>query len=186
MEDASPFRVLSDPADLAYARAQFRRIERPNAELPAPAYWDRESNAYVPHDYEAQENDFDCFCARASAEMTRLGVAYGARWIDDAWKAYWNGIYGICLKSATPENIVRKNVAIERIQSMLDREGPDEAWREQLMEAVDELDALERPFCAFDRTYFGRPVSRDTYIEEVRRRYSTSSARSNPRAELPT
>jgi hypothetical protein len=38
------------------------------------------------------------------------------------------------------------------------------------MQAVDELDALERPFCAFDREYFGRPVSRDTYIDGVRGR----------------
>lgn len=54
----------------------------------------------------------------------------------------------------------------------------DDAWKE--------LDALERPFCAFDRRYFGHPVSRDTYIDGVRRRYSTNAARISPRAELPT
>lgn len=32
-------------------------------------------------------------------------------------------------------------------------------------------EAIERPFCAFDREYFGRPVSRDAYAEDVRRRY---------------
>jgi len=47
----------------------------------------------------------------------------------------------------------------------------DGRWLTDLKESVDELDRLEREFCAFDRTYFGRPVSRDTYINAVRERF---------------
>ncbi|HKE35831.1 MAG TPA: DUF6058 family natural product biosynthesis protein [Candidatus Baltobacteraceae bacterium] len=186
MEGGSSFRILTDASDLDYARAQFRCVTRPSAELPAPAYWDRDAHAYVPHDYEVQENDYDRFVARAAAETARLGAAYDLQWIDGAWKSYWDGVYGICLKSATPENIVLKNVLIDRIESLLASAKESQRWRALLMQAVDELDGIERPFCAFDRKYFGRPVSRDTYVDEVRRRYSTSVARNSPRAELPT
>lgn len=186
MEGTSPFRILVDALDLEYARTEFRCIRRPNPELPGPAYWDRDGNAYVPADYEAQETDFERFVTRALAEISRSGASYDVQWIDDAWRAYWDGVYGICLRAATPENIVRKNVLIDRIESMLANHEQGERWRTSLLQAVDELDALERPFCAFDRRYFGRPVSRDTYIESVRRRYSTSVARNSPRAELPT
>lgn len=170
MEGASPFRILTDVHDLAYARSQFRIIRGADPELPAPAYWDRDGNAYVPHDYESQENGFERFFTRARVEISRLHASYGTQWIDDAWRSYWDGIYGICLKWATPENIVRKNVLIERIESMLERAESSDR-RSALLRAVDELDALERPFCAFDRKYFGRPVSRDTYVDAVRRRY---------------
>ena len=185
MDSASPFRILTDIDDLAYARAQFRCIRAANPELPAPAYWDRKGNAYVPHDYESQESDIERFFTRARAEISRLGASYDAQWIDDGWKGYWDGVYGICLKSATPEKIVRKNVLIDRIVSMLARNDAGDR-RTTLLRAVDELDALERPFCDFDRKYFGRPVSRDTYIDAVRRRYATNVARISPRAEFPT
>jgi hypothetical protein len=84
-----------------------------------------------------------------------------------------------------PENIVRKNVLIDRIESMLAGADNSVPQRIALLRTVDELDALERPFCDFDRKYFGRPVSRDTYIDAVRRRYVTKVARSSPRAEFP-
>jgi hypothetical protein len=186
MEQSSQFRVLDEPDDLAYARAQYRVVRRPNPELPAPAYWDRAGNAYVPYDYETQEADFERFCARANAEMRRRGVAYDGRWLNEAWTLYWDGMYGICLKRATPENIVAKNAAIDRIAALLEKVEERDGWHRALMAAVDELDAMERPFCGFDRRYFGRPVSRDTYVDAVRRRYSTSAARRSPRAELPT
>jgi len=174
MEGASPFRILTEPGDLAYARDQFRRTRTPDPELPAPAYWDRQGNAYVPNDYELQESDFERFSARAFAEIARWRAPYDTHWIDDAWKAYWNGLYGICLKRATPENIVRKNVLIARIESMTRRVAAGERAKASLLRAVDELDALERPFCSFDRKYFGRPVSRDTYIDAVRLAYSSA------------
>jgi uncharacterized protein DUF6058 len=186
MEGTSPFRILTDVRDIAYARSQFRSIRGADPALPAPAYWDRDANAYVPHDYEVQESDFERFFTRARTEISRLGAPYDSQWIDDAWKNYWDGIYGICLKSATPEHIVRKNVLIDRIESMLEDAETCDERRIVLLRAVDELDALERPFCDFDRRYFGRPVSRDVYIEAVRRRYVTKVARSSPRAELPT
>ena len=79
----------------------------------------------------------------AAAEIERLGAGFGDAWIDEAWDAYWDGVYGVCLREPTPENIVRKAWLIDRIDAF-----------------VAVLDELEMPFCDFDRAYFGRPVSR--------------------------
>jgi hypothetical protein len=89
---ARTLRILSDPGDLSYAREQFHRIAHPDPERPSPAYWDREGNAYVPHDYESQESDFERFCTRARAQMRALGVEYDGRWLNEAWAAYWDGM----------------------------------------------------------------------------------------------
>ena len=156
----APHRLLGTESDLAYAREQFRRIQAPDPKLPAPAYWDADGYAYVPHDYEEQERDRDRFFARARNEIERLALTYDDAWIEDAWQGYWDGTYAICLKHATPENVVRKSALVDRIDSLL--------------AAIDELDELERPFCDFDRRYFGRPVSRDTHIVAPRRRLVSS------------
>ena len=47
----------------------------------------------------------------------------------------------------------------------------DERWRAALRGAVDALDALERPFAAWDRKRFGGPCSRDRLITATRERF---------------
>jgi Family of unknown function (DUF6058) len=42
---------------------------------------------------------------------------------------------------------------------------------ERLRTAVDELDALLRPFAPYDRIRFGGPVSRDRYVTALRARF---------------
>jgi Family of unknown function (DUF6058) len=161
-------RTVRTASNLTYIRAQFRIVDLPDPQLPSPSYYDEAKAAYVPHNYEAQETSRTRFLARASAEMDRLGVRYDDEWLADAWISYWNGTYGMCLKDASPENIVRKNRLIDRIKSMLQPLPKDPAGLALLGDTVDELDALERPFCDFDRRFFQRPVSRDTYIDDVR------------------
>jgi Family of unknown function (DUF6058) len=164
-------RTVSSVADLAYIRAELRAIDVPNSSLPAPSYHDADGTAYVPNNYTEQEADRERFTARAFAESKRLNTGYDDAWIAQAWESYWDGIYGMCLKDNSPENIVRKNWLIDRIEALIDTPLHDEPWITELAECVNDLDALERPFCDFDRAYFGGSVSRDRCITTVRQRF---------------
>jgi hypothetical protein len=166
------YRIVTDPVDVSYVRENYMQCADPDPERPAPAYYDADGAAYVPHDYLEQETDRARFEQRALAEAQALDFDCDPIWIAEAWATYVDGIYGMCLRSATPENIVRKNALMRRIDALLRQPRErDDTWIGALRRSVDELDALERAFTAFDREYFGRPVSRDVYIDEVRREY---------------
>jgi Family of unknown function (DUF6058) len=79
-----------------------------------------------------------------------------------------SGEYVVCLRSVTPEAIVRKGELIDRIEALLARGEPSA----ELAAAVDELDALLRPFAPYDRIRFGGPESRDRYVTALRQRFS--------------
>jgi hypothetical protein len=169
-------RTVTNQDDLTYIRAEFRAIASPREDLPAPSYYDVRGTAFVPRDYETQEASREGFASRAKLEIERLGAAFDDAWIADAWDAYWSGTYGMCLKEATPENIVRKNWLIDQIGGLIEapRSGP--SWLGELRNAVDGLDELEKAFCTFDRAFFGGRVSRDTYIDTVRRSFPELTA----------
>lgn len=172
MTDDRHRRTITATADLTYVRANFLAIERVLEAFPAPCYYDESGTAYVPRDYLLQETDRERFERRATTEIERLGATYDAAWIADAWDAYRNGLYNICLQDGSPENIVRKNWLVDRIESLLHAPIPEQrSWVNELRKHVDELDALERHFCDFDRTYFGGSVSRDRCITSVRERF---------------
>ena len=84
------------------------------------------------------------------------------------WEDFLSGEYAVCLRSVTPEAIVRKGELTDRIEALL-AEGEPSA---ELSDAVDELDALLRPFAPYDRIRFGGSVSRDRYVTAVRERFS--------------
>ncbi len=181
MSDLQQRRTITSPTDLLYVRAQFLAIEQARTDLPAPSYYDASGAAYVPRNYLEQEADRERFLERAAAEINLLGATYDPDAMAVEWGAYWNGIYGMCLKDNSPENIVRKNWLIERIEAMVQAPRSEESWLDELRVMVDELDALERPFCDFDRTYFGGSVSRDRCITNVRERFfSTARPRREP------
>lgn len=70
------------------------------------------------------------------------------------------------------------------ITELLARPRPDVAdWQTALHDLVDELDALEPAFAAYDRLRFGGPLSRDQLIEDVRRRFPRSGATEPRRAQ---
>jgi hypothetical protein len=69
---------------------------------------------------------------------------------------------------------------MESIGQLLDQPRPDDpAWRDELRDQVDELDALEREFSPdFDRSErFEQPPSRDRLIAAAHRRFPTVFAR---------
>lgn len=184
--------MLSD-ADVEYIRSGFveldelsRRTSRDAAAvraqieaglLPRPSYVLDDRSEMVPPDYfgladEAGGPDRlrDLFLARYErAAAAEPDVPADA---EEEWEAYLSGEYGVCLKQVTPETIVRKAALIARIETLLAEPHVDDAeWAGALRGAVDELDALERQFAAFDRVRFGGPSSRDRLITGTRAAY---------------
>jgi hypothetical protein len=85
---------------------------------------------------------------------------------------YLSGRYGACLQHVTPENIVSKETLVREITSMLVSPQPGDArWTQTLLQRVDALDTLERPFAECDRRFFGGPTSRDRCITAPRALY---------------
>ncbi|ADB29484.1 hypothetical protein Kfla_0360 [Kribbella flavida DSM 17836] len=163
--------------DDAYVTRQFRVLDELCAEqgrdadevrrlmlaekLPMPGYLRSDGAEMVPA---------DLFALADQAEDLRAWFV--AQWADVAegteeWGAYLSGQY-VCLHSVTPATIQRKGQLIEAIKSATD---PAE-----LKSLVDELDALEPEFTAYDRLRFGGPVSRDVYITPFRSATSAVSA----------
>ena len=92
--------------------------------------------------------------------------------VQEAFEAYLGGVYGVCLRVPSPEGVARKEWLMGSIEAQLERAQPASSdWCEQLRLYVDTLDRLEMPFCDYDRRFFGRPLSRDRLITDVRRAY---------------
>ena len=127
--------------------------------LPKPAYVLDDGTEMVAPDHLA--------LAERAGGVDALREWFEAR-APGEWEAYISGEYAVCLRSVSPEAIRRKDELIARIDSLLDADPPP---LEPLRAAVDELDALLRPFAPYDRIRFGGPVSRDRYITAVRERF---------------
>lgn len=91
---------------------------------------------------------------------------------EEEWQAYLSGQY-VCLHSVTPETIQAKARLVEAIRTLTTAVDADPSGQaqERLASAVDELDALEPPFTAYDRLRFGGPLSREVWIDDVRAAY---------------
>ena len=146
--------------------------------LPGPSYVLPDGTPMVPRDYFALVDDAGGV-ERARELFARRYVAAGGELalIDEEWAGYLTGAYGVCLRRATPETIVRKGELVAEIEQLLAEPAPaDLGWRDRLREAVDALDALERPFAPhYDRARWG-PSSRDRYITAPRVRYPEALA----------
>jgi hypothetical protein len=154
------------PEDVDYITANFVpladeevRAQIAAGRLPGPAYVLDDGTEMVAPDHLALVEPAggidalrDWFEARAPGE----------------WDDFISGEYAVCLRSVTPEAIVRKGELIERIEALLADGRPSD----DLTAAVDELDALLRPFAPYDRVRLGGPVSRDRYVTAVRERFS--------------
>ncbi|HTU82853.1 MAG TPA: DUF6058 family natural product biosynthesis protein [Candidatus Acidoferrales bacterium] len=187
MIDALP-QSITEPADLAYVKTHFvelprlahaagQTVEDVYREIalglrPRPAYV-LDGAAFVGEHYFEDVYGHADFCKRYLSECGRQGLARNSTDALDAWESFLSGIFAVCLYRATPENIARKESLIARIDDLVREPGPgDSAWVASLAAAVDDLDALERPFSPiFDRRRFGRPPSRDRYVNDVRQRF---------------
>jgi hypothetical protein len=167
-------------ADDAYVSAQFVVLEELCAvqsrdpedvrrlmldgRLPLPGYLRSDGAEMVPADLFALADEAD------GVEL--LEAWFTAHWADPAagkaeWDAYLSGQY-VCLHSVTPATIRRKDQLTAAIGAAVDDPDADAV---RLHALVDELDALEPAFTAYDRLRFGGPTSRDTCVDAVRARY---------------
>ncbi|MFZ4246306.1 DUF6058 family natural product biosynthesis protein [Streptomyces griseoincarnatus] len=173
-------------ADDAYVTAQFVTLEELCAvrgrdadavrrlmldgRLPLPGYLRSDGAEMVPADLFALADE--------AGGVDLLEAWFTAHWADPVagkaeWDAYLSGQY-VCLHSVTPATIRRKDELTAAIGAAID--DPD-APAAHLHALVDELDALEPAFTAYDRLRFGGPTSRDTCIDAIRARF--------PRPERP-
>jgi hypothetical protein len=92
---------------------------------------------------------------------------------EEDYEAWLTGIYGVCLKSATPENIALKGRLMDAIEAALAAPRvDDDEWRAALRADIDALDAIERPFAPLDTLRLGAPPSRQRLIEWPRQRWA--------------
>ncbi|GAA1960629.1 DUF6058 family natural product biosynthesis protein [Kitasatospora viridis] len=172
-------------ADDAYVDAYFVPLERVAAErgepadavrkemlggrLPLPGYLRSDGTEMVPADLFALADE--------AGGLAELADWFRAQWSDPAlaaeeYESYLSGQY-VCLYQVHPRTMQRKDALIAEIRAAIGAvvgAGAPPAAGElaELHRAVDELDALEPPFAAYDRLRFGGPVSRDECITEVR------------------
>jgi hypothetical protein len=180
---------ISD-ADIEYIRANYRRLDELCGErgqlakrvraliddglLPRPSYVLADGSEMVPEDYFRLADEAGG-PERLRQEFARRHALAGglAAELQDDWEGYVGGIYGVCLRTVSPETIVRKAELVASIERLLAKAAPeDDAWRERVRTEVDELDSLERDFSPdYDRHRFDSPPSRDRLIRAARVRY---------------
>ncbi|MEV5188669.1 DUF6058 family natural product biosynthesis protein [Streptomyces werraensis] len=132
--------------------------------LPLPGYLRSDGAEMVPADLFALADE--------AGGVELLEAWFTAHWADPAagkaeWDAYLSGQY-VCLHSVTPATIRRKDQLTAAIGAAVDDPDADAV---RLHALVDELDALEPAFTAYDRLRFGGPTSRDTCVDAVRARF---------------
>ncbi|MFB8273727.1 DUF6058 family natural product biosynthesis protein [Streptomyces sp. NPDC055955] len=171
-------------ADDAYVSAQFVCLEELCAahgrdgdavrrlmlgqRLPLPGYLRSDGAEMVPADLFA--------LADVAGGVDQLEAWFTAHWADPLtgkaeWNAYLSGQY-VCLHAVTPATIQRKDCLTTRIGASANEPDAGSAqWAEQLHALIDELDALEPAFTAYDRLRFDGPTSRDTCITALRVRF---------------
>ncbi|MDY0814067.1 DUF6058 family natural product biosynthesis protein [Kitasatospora purpeofusca] len=115
--------------------------------------------------------------------LAKLPDWFQGHWEDreegaEEYESYLSG-QNVCLHRLHPVTMRRKAELVRGITEALARPtaGPSDRLPglrdlpalHDLHAMIDELDALEPPFTAYDRLRFGGPVSRDTCIDAVRR-----------------
>lgn len=136
--------------------------------LPLPGYLRSDGAEMVPADLFALADE--------AGGVDRLEAWFIAHWADPItgkaeWNAYLSGQY-VCLRSVTPAAIQRKDYLTTAISTAADEPDAGSApWSERLHALIDELDALEPAFTAYDRLRFDGPTSRDTCIDAMRTRF---------------
>src|SRR2546429_2652891 len=166
--------------DVAYVKRSFEPLDeavRPLVErgvLPRATYVLPDGTPMVPPDHAQLLED-------AGGDPDAVDVQFRERFIaaggdpgdaEAEYQAWLSGEYGACLRLTAPETIRVKSCLMDAIVALLARPAPsEETWCAVLRSTVDALDALERPFAAWDRERFGQPSSRDRLITATREQF---------------
>jgi hypothetical protein len=166
--------------DIAYVKGAFSPMPDSVRELveqgilPRATYVLPDGTPMVPGDHAALLEDAGGDPQGVAGLFRERYVAAGGDPADaeEEHEAWLSGEYGACLCFTSPEAIVAKSGLMTAIGALLAAPAPaDSGWRSALRGAVDALDALERPFAAWDRERFGTPSSRDSLITATRQRF---------------
>jgi hypothetical protein len=183
--------LVSDPQDVRYVRENYATLSdlcaRRNTNesdvrariaagtSPRATYVLTDGTEYFPFDYFDQVTDRAEFATRVRAAAADYGMTFDDEAIDELHAALLEGTFGVCLRRALPEDIVRKQYLVTEIERLIADPRPnDDAWLAIVRERVDALDDLERPFATIDRSRsfaVDGTVSRDRLITAVRKRY---------------
>lgn len=178
---------ITDIGDIEYVRSTFARLDEvarqhqctledirrriEAGELAHPTYALADGTAYVPRSYLEEACSFEEFSERVRRAAADRNMLLSSAQVQDEWNAYLSGGYGLCLRVPSPENIVEKTWLMAQIDRLLaDARPNDVGWKLALESLVDALDDLEAAFTQFDRQKYG-PVTRQRYIEDIRRAY---------------
>ena len=181
-----PIALASSAEDLAYVRAGYATLEElahgrsipvaqmrawVGVQMPRATYVLPDGERRYARDWWRLFDDAGGIEGVGEVFATRYRAA-GGHDLDAEWQYYVAGLYGACLREATPENIVAKARLVDQLMRMLAAPRPDDdAWCRDLRRAVDALDRIERPFAACDRERFGGPTSRDRLIDGPRAQF---------------
>jgi hypothetical protein len=111
--------------------------------------------------------DFRAELANSSSDPPRTEDV-----IQTEWESFLTGQYGVCLRVAWVPCILRKSKLMRTIEDLVAHPKVDApGWKRRLRQNVESLDRLEMPFASLDRIRFGKRVSRDTHIQDVRARF---------------
>jgi hypothetical protein len=156
-------------AEVARGRLDEVRTAMAAGLLPAPAYALDDGTEMVAADHLALADEAGADLAAAFRSRFR---AAGGQDADGALEGYLSGAYAMCLRSATPETIASKERLVDALEALLTDARPRDAdWRDALRAAVDDLDALERPFAPLDEHRFGARPTRHRLIDDARARW---------------
>lgn len=155
--------------EVAGRRLEDVRSAMTEGRLPRPAYVLDDGTEMVAPDHLKLADEAG---ADLEAAFRARFAAAGGSDADGAWEGYLSGAYAICLRSATPEAIARKERLVDAIEAMLADPRPRDAdWRDALRAAVDGLDEIERPFAPLDDHRFGQRPTRRRLIDDPRARW---------------
>jgi uncharacterized protein DUF6058 len=156
-------------ADVAGRRLDEVRAAMAAGRLPRPTYVLDDGTEMVAADHLVFPDEAG---ADLQAAFRARYAAAGGTDPDGDWESYLSGAFAVCLRSVTPETIARKDRLVADLDAMLADPHPREPdWRDALRAAIDDLDALERPFAPLDEHRFGKRPTRRRLIDDPRERW---------------
>ncbi|MEE9454111.1 MAG: DUF6058 family natural product biosynthesis protein [Paracoccaceae bacterium] len=130
------------------------------------------AKAHFQSEYENAATVFfsDALGASILAIMPHLAKEFDAAHFDATWAYFLEGVYGVCTRNGTPENIFLKQACVRFIdyftEAFLDAQiSPDR--RETILATVDFLDKVESNFAPHEVSI----TSRQRCIIDVRKRW---------------
>ncbi len=158
VEKVKGLRNLELPVD------DLKRLEREIFEVGMRDELD--GNFYKKYAYMEAQNE------EGSFEEDSLDLA-----IAREWRAYLDGIYGICTKEASVKQIVAKEIAVNRLKSVIQTEMADRLTaREEALKSIEAFNQVASEFAPYQIKNSSRGKYVNKLIEEFQLEDTTNSS----------